>query len=259
MERRQRLQKEIDRDARVAAAGFARELVRTAFNTLEQAALGDRTPDVAGFLAQVEALTGRYRQHHRDLDNARERRRGEPGDGADVPPEARRFSHVGHYFGTYPDLETFARDAAASLGLSREPWAGALHGPAWCDMRALAIDLHVRGEFWTVELGGVVHAFSLEPPGRDEDAERARELLRDQLQPDEVDAAMRTYAGRFVSLPEFARWYVWRMRIPSWVLAHVDFWRLADEWVGRRWIWTVDDAESGLHVFVRREPALDWP
>lgn len=261
MERRQRLQREFDRDARVTAAGLARELVKTAFDTLEKAALGDATPDVAGFLAQVEALAGQYREHQRDLFNARLRRPAVTGEVADpeVPAPARRFAHVGHYFGAYPDLETFARDAAASLGLSREPWAGALHGPARPDLRALAIDLHVRGEFWTVELDGVVHAFSVDPQGRDEEAERARELLKDELPADEVEAAMQTYAGRFISLPEFARWYVWRLRIPSWVLAHVDFWRLADEWIGRRWIWTVDDADSGLHVFVRREPSIDWP
>jgi hypothetical protein len=255
MDRRQRLQKETDRDARVTAAGFARELVRTAFDTLERAALGDATPDVAGFLTQIEALTGQYRQHHRDLDNAR-RRRGEPEAQADAPSS--RFAHVGHYFGTYPDLETFAREAA--LGLQQGPWAGALHGPPVVDWRALALDLHVRGEFWTVELDGVVHAFSLEPPGRDEDAERVRELLRAEEWPAaEIEAAMRTYAGRFATLPEFARWYVWRMRVPNWVLTHVDFWRLADEWVGQRWIWTVDDVAQGLHVFIRREPALDWP
>lgn len=257
MDRRQRLQEELDRDARVAAAGLARELVRTAFDTLERAALGDATPDVLGFLAQVEALTGQYRQHHRDLDNAR-RRRGDGEDDAGTR-SARSFAHVGYYFGAYPDLETFARDAAASLGWRREPWAGALHGPPALDLRALAVDLHVRGEFWTVELDGVVHAFSLDPPGRDADAERARELLADELAEDEVAAAMRTYAGRFTTLPEFARWYVWRLRVPSWVLSHVDFWRLADEWVGRRWIWTVDDVDAGLHVFVAREPALDWP
>jgi hypothetical protein len=257
MDRRQRLQREKDRDARVTVAGFARELVRTAFDTLETAALGDATPDVPGLLTKIEALTGQYRQLQRDLDNARQRRADKADDAAAGPVTPRSFAHVGHYFGAYPDLETFARDAAASLG--NDPWAGALHGPPRTDLRALAIDLHVRGEFWTIELDGVVHAFSLDPPGRDEDAERARELLRDELPAEEVEAAMRTYAGRFTTLPEFARWYTWRMRIPSWVLAHVDFWRLSDEWVGRRWIWTVDDVESGLHVFVRREPSLDWP
>lgn len=256
MDRRQRLLKENDRDARVTAAGFARELVRTAFETLERAALGDATPDVAGFLARVEALTGEYRQHHRDLDNARRRRPEPQADAESEPP--RPFAHVGLYFGTYPDLETFAREAA--LGLQQGPWAGALHGPPAVDWRALALDLHVRGEFWTVELDGLVHAFSLEPQGRDEDAERARELLRAEDRPaEEIEAAMRTYAGRFTTLPEFARWYVWRMRVPSWVLSHVDFWRLADEWIGRRWIWTVDDMPQGVHVFIRREPAFDWP
>lgn len=256
MDRRQRLQKESDRDARVTAAGLARALVRTAFEALEKAALGDSTPDVAGLLSQIEALTGQYRQHHRDLDEAR-RRRGEPEKEV-YSPASRRFAHVGLYFGAYPDLETFAREAV--LGLQPGPWAGALHGPPGVDLRGLALDLHVRGEFWTVEVDGLVHAFSLEPRTRDEDAERAREVLRAEEWPAaDIEAAMRTYAGKFTTLPEFARWYVWRMRVPSWVLSHVDFWRLADEWVGQRWIWTVDDPAQGLHVFIQREPALDWP
>jgi ABC-type transporter Mla subunit MlaD len=71
MDFRQRTRQEIARDVRVTAAGFAHELVKTAVASLERAALSDSDPDVARLFDEVDALVSRFRNHHRDLSNAR--------------------------------------------------------------------------------------------------------------------------------------------------------------------------------------------
>lgn len=255
MERRQRVQAEIERDARVTAAGFAHELVQTAVKTLERAALSEGPVDTARFFEEIDGLLHRFRAHYRELNNARIVRRGErPQQGepaADVPEAARPFAYVGPYFGAFADLETFARDAVAAV---RAP-------NPYLDLFRVALDLHLRGEFWTVERDGVVHAFSLagqEP--KDSEAERARELLRARIADEaELEATMATYAGRFDTTIEFTRRYIFRMRIPVWLLMHVDVSTLAYQWAIEGAIWTVEDPEGGRHVFVRRDPRLDWP
>ena len=254
MERRRRLQAEIERDARVTAAGFAHELVRAAVTTLERAALSEAPVDTLALFEQVDALLARFRAHHRDLNDARIVRRAERSQhepDPSVPPAARPFAYHGTYFGAFPDLETFARDAVASVRAPNQ----------YLDLLRVALDLHLRGEFWTVEQGGVVHAFAparQEP--RDSDAARARELLVARGDdPAAIEAAMATYAGRFSSTTEFARRHVFKMRVPMWLLMHVDFATLAYQWAIEGSIWPIHDPEGEVHVFVRRDPRLEWP
>lgn len=253
MDRRQRLHSEINRDARITSAGLAHELVRTAINALERAALSDEVPDVDRFLAQVDALTQRFRKHHRDLGDARIQRRAErPGAPVDpaVPAAARPFAHVGHYFGAYPDMATFARDALSGL-----------HGP-YIDLVAVGFQLHLLGKYWTVETGGVTFAFSLdkEPAPAESVPPWVRKKLRKLVRSDEAcERLVRRYAGRFLSDSEFVRWFLWSMRYPAWLLVHVEHDSLAYEWRIRGDIVAIHDEGCAVHVFIRKDPTLGQP
>ena len=50
------------------------------------------------------------------------------------------------------------------------------------------------------------------------------------------------------------------MRLPMWLLLHVDVSTLAYQWAIEGSIWTVEDPDDDArHVFVRRDPRLEWP
>jgi hypothetical protein len=254
MDFRQRTRQEIARDVRVTAAGFAHELVKTAVASLERAALSDSDPDVARLFDEVDALVSRFRNHHRDLSNARVMRRGtrlarppEPG----LPEAAQPFSYVGAYFGAYSDFEAFARGA---LGFT-----GKLH--AHTDLMGLGLDMHLQGRYWTVEREGTLHAFRLDDDDQaDDDAQAAqvRELLRARFGDDALTEALPVYAGRFRSVPEFIRSFLWKLPFPTWLLIHVDVTTLGYDWSVDRSIFTIKASDGGLHVFIRRDPLSHW-
>lgn len=258
MDFRQRTRHEITRDVRITAAGFAHELVKTAVASLERAALGDSDPDVARLFDEVDALVDRFRHHHRELNNARVTRRGnrlargpEPG----VPEPARPFSYVGAYFGAYSDFEAFARGA---LGFN-----GKLHPRT--DMTGVGLDMHLQRQYWTIEREGTLYAFRLgdDPEAEaeaeaDEQAERVRRLLRARFGDDSITEALPIYAGRFGSLPEFVRNFLWKLPFPTWLLIHVDATTLAYTWCVDRSIFTLAAGEGGMHVFIRRDPLAHW-
>ena len=254
MDARRRLQAEIERDARITTAGFAHELVRAAVTTLERAALSDAPVDTHALFDQVGALLEKFRAHARELNDGRIMRRAERGQPTDasVPPAAQPFACHGTYFGCYPDMESFAREAVAAV---RAP-------NPYLDLFRVAVDLHLSGDFWTVESEGVVHAFvTRRDAPREADVERARALLAERLRdPEAVEAALATYAGKFRSTTEFARAHLFRMRLPMWLLLHVDVSTLAYQWAIEGSIWTVEDPDDDArHVFVRRDPRLEWP
>lgn len=260
MDRRQRIRSEINRDARITSAGLAHELVRTAIGALERAALSDEVPDVDRFLAQVDALTQRFRKHHRELNDARIQRRAErPAAPTDptLPGPAKPYAHVGRYFGAYPDMATFARDALAGL-----------HGP-YIDLVAVGFQLHLLGKYWTVETGGVLFAFSLdkEPAPAERVPAAVRERLRRLTRTKEAcEKLLRRYAGRFSSDAEFVRWFLWAMRYPAWLLVHVEHESLAYSWRIRGDIVVIHDEAAegegrprGVHVFIRKDPTVGQP
>lgn len=255
MDFRQRTRLEITRDLRVTAAGFAHELVRTAVASLERAALGDADPDVVRLFDEVDALVDRFRRHHRELADARLDRRGmrltgagEPG----VPRAARPFSYVGPYFGAYSDFDAFARGA---LGFSERT-------TTWDDLTALGLELHLQRKYWTVERHGTLYAFRLggddEGAGQDRAGARVHRLLSARFGDDAVAEALPTYAGRYGSLPEFVRAFLWKLPFPTWILIHVDAVGLGYDWCIDGSIFTIAAGEGGMHVFVRRNPLSHW-
>ncbi|MBZ5709173.1 hypothetical protein [Nannocystis pusilla] len=256
MDSRQRTRHEISRDVRCTATGFAHELVKAAVASLERSALGDSDPDVARLFDEVDALVHRFRSHHRELSNARVLRRGtrlarapEPG----LPEAAQPFSYVGAYFGAYSDFDAFARGA---LGFT-----GNLHPRT--DMTAIGLDMHLQRHFWTVERQGTLYAFRLDDDeGGEADTERqaehVRRMLRARFGDDGVAEAMPIYAGRFRSITEFVRNFLWKLPFPTWLLIHVDVTTLGYEWSVDRSIFTLSAGEGGMHVFVRRDPLSHW-
>lgn len=254
MDYRQRTRHEIARDLRITTAGFAHELVKTAVASLERAALSEGDPDVARLFDEVDALVDRFRRHHRELADARLLRRGmRLAGGADprVPAAARPFSYVGAYFGAYHDLDAFARGA-----LHFTPREGTT-----TDLSALGLDLHLRRKFWTVERQGTLYAFRLDGEGVGEE-ERARarvhRLLCARFGESAVDEAMPTYAGTYVSLPEFVRSFLWKLPFPTWILIHVDAIGLGYDWCLDGSVFTIASGSGGMHVFVRRNPLSHW-
>ncbi|MFZ6180435.1 hypothetical protein [Nannocystis pusilla] len=254
MDFRQRTRHEITRDVRITAAGFAQELVKTAVASLQRAAVSDSDPDVARLFDEVDALVDRFRSHHRELSNARVLRRGnqlarppEPG----VPEPARPFSYVGPYFGAYSDFDAFARGA---LGFT-----GRVHPRT--DMAGIGLDMHLQRHFWTVEREGTLYAFRLgdeDGEGEAQQAEQVRRLLRARFGDDGIDEALPVYAGKFASIPEFVRDFLWKLPFPTWLLIHVDVTTLGYEWSVDRSIFTLAAGEGKMHVFIRRDPLSHW-
>jgi len=256
MDFRQRTRQEISRDVRITAAGFAHELVKTAVASLERSTLGDSDPDVARLFDEVDALTHRFRSHHRELSNARVLRRGtrlarppEPG----VPEAAQPFSYVGAYFGAYSDFDAFARGALGFTG----------HVHPHTDMAAIGRDMHLQRHFWTVERQGTLYAFRLGDDeggeeGGEQQAEHVRRMLRARFGDDGFAEALPIYAGRFGSLREFVRSFLWKLPFPTWLLIHVDVSTLGYEWSIDRSIFTLAAGEGGMHVFIRRDPLSHW-
>lgn len=256
MDFRDRIRLETSRDLRVTAVGLAHELVKTAVRSLERAALDNSDPDVARLFDEVDALVARFRTHHRDLNDARVVRRGTRLSGGaidpSVPPAARPFSYIGAYFGAYSSLDAFARGA---LGFSERKSKG-------YDGTQEALELHLQGKYWTFQRDGTLYAFRLgdDEAKRREERERARvrELLCARFGDDAVDEAMPTYAGRYRSLPEFVRSFLWELPFPTWLLIHVDACGLGYDWCLDGSIFTIAAGEGGMHVFMRRNPLSNW-
>lgn len=259
MDRRERLLQEIDRDARVTVVGYARELVQASMSELQETALSGRRPDPDRLFDEVDGLTRKFRQLFKRLGDARINRRGERPSRGEPPPEvpdpARPFAYHGRYRGAHADLTAFARSA---LDPRRpETWA------EYVDLSRAGVELHLRGSYWTIDRDGTLYAFDLAEGARTSPAaDRARALLAARLPDDAaVAAAMATYAGLFPDLVGFARLYLEDLNLPTWLMAHVDLRALAEDWRSSGAVWSVDepgdaDVPAGVHVFVRRDPAV---
>ena len=74
--RRKRLEREIDRDARVTTSGFVHEVVAATLGQLQRVSLASNCPDPVAMFDEVDAITRKFRNFHRRLNDARINRRG---------------------------------------------------------------------------------------------------------------------------------------------------------------------------------------
>jgi hypothetical protein len=161
--RRKRLEREIDRDARVTTSGYVHEVMTVTLGRLQQVSLAGQCADPVALFDEVDAITRKFRSFHRRLNDARINRRGErdrhTSPPAELPPEVRPFAYHGDYLGAFASVEAFAH---ACLDPSRpDQWAD------YVDLTQAGIDLHLSGRYWTVDDEGVTHAFAVGAPGPD--------------------------------------------------------------------------------------------
>ncbi len=291
--RRNRLEREIDRDARVTTSGFVHEVMTVTLGQLQRVTLAARCPDPVALFDEVDGITRKFRNLHRRLNDARINRRGERhGEHApqvEVPAEARPFAYHGAYLGAFASVEAFAH---ACLDPGRpEEWAG------YVDLTQAGIDLHLSGRYWTVDADGVTHAFAVgaepepegpavveevvrpsastgarrrgmpalggprsprslpAPPLPSHAPERARAALRASGCDEAVIAElMENYVARYVKLGDHAWFYLRRAGIMGWLLVHTDLGAMAEDWCESGVLAYVDDPEGGVHVFALGDP-----
>ncbi len=294
--RRKRLEREIDRDARVTTSGFVHEIVAATLGQLQRVSLASACPDPVDMFDAVDAITRKFRNLHRRLNDARINRRGDRDRDApppaQLPPALRPFAYHGRYLGAFPSVEAFAH--ACIDPLKPETWA------AHVDLTQVGIDLHLSGRYWTVDDEGVTHAFALAqgpegppsegplpgmgslarpftvelrgprartrpappdppPPPREEPA-RARALLHAAgLESGELTARMDHYVARYVSLADHAWFHLRAAGMPGWLLGHADLAAMVEEWCASGMLTTVSDPDGGVHVFAHRDPLASEP
>lgn len=288
---RERVEREIDRDARVITSGFVHEVIGAALSYLQQTSLAARCPEPVDLFDRFDAITKKFRNLHRRLNDNRINRRGERGDVVDadkLPIAVRAFAHHGEYLGAFPTFEQFAH---ACLDPGRpEEWAG------YVDLTHAGLDLHISGRYWTVDADGLTHAFAVAerggpPPGgrtrgrewrwsstpsrrraRDDDwmdllvggpppplpkraPERARRLLMASGCDEQVIAEMMPrYAGCYVRPGDHAWYHLRRGGVPGWVLHRVKFAEVVEDWSRVGTLAWADDPDGGAHVFAIGDP-----
>lgn len=290
--RRKRLEREIDRDARVTTSGFVHEVVAATLGQLQRVSLASACPDPVDMFDAVDAITRKFRNLHRRLNDARINRRGDrdrdAAPPAQLPPALRPFAYHGRYLGAFPNVEAFAH--ACIDPLKPETWA------AHVDLTQVGIDLHLSGRYWTVDDEGVTHAFALEPdpdcaplagpplssppaskpslavpgartrqPRREpppprQEPTRARALLRAAgLEERELAARLDHYVARYVSLADHAWFHLRAAGMPAWLLEHADLAAMVEDWCASGVLTTLPDPEGGVHVFAHRDPLAGEP
>ncbi len=291
---RERIEREIDRDARVITSGFVHEVIAAALAYLQQTSLAARCPDPVALFDELDAITRKFRSFHRRLNDSRINRRGDRSEreGAELlPPAVRPFAHHGKYLGAFPTFEAFAH---ACLDPGRpEEWAG------YVDLTQAALDLHISGRFWTVDADGLTHAFAVDryrgpggpggPRGRDgagrsrplwsrasrwrhddwlelvasgeapplprRAPERALALLRSSgCDAATIDEMMPRYAGCYTQAGHHAWYHLRRAGVPGWLLRRVELELVAGDWSRIGALAWTDDPEGGAHVFAITDP-----
>lgn len=287
---RERVEREIDRDARVITSGFVHEVIGAALSYLQQTSLAARCPAPMDLFDRFDAITTKFRNLHRRLNDSRINRRGDRVDGdvaEKLPIAVRAFAHHGEYLGAFPTFEEFAH---ACLDPGRpEEWAG------YVDLTHAGLDLHISGRYWTVDADGLTHAFAVGSRGgptpggrggrewrwsrtparrraRDEDwmdllgsgpppplPRRAPERACRLLQASGCDATvvadmMPRYAGCYVQPGDHAWYHLRRGGVPGWVLNRVKVDEVADDWSRVGALTWAEDPDGGAHVFAIGDP-----
>lgn len=154
-ERREARRAEIERDSRVVAEALGDEL-----DHIARSAISLRPEQI--WAAMIEAVSRSWTAH-RALNDARINLRGqryaEHTDSVPLPASLQWFRHHGNYRGAFPSMADVGDDLRVLLSGDPHLDEGAC--------AAVARDLHLRGEIWTIELAGAVHVFGR--PGSDAD------------------------------------------------------------------------------------------
>ena len=153
--RREARRAEIDRDHRLIALGFLKNLQRLVDDQVARVLLDDAVwPDQVFEAVQAVLVAGV--EEHRHLNDERINLRGERcatfEDTAPLPEVLAAYRHRGNYHGAFATMGDAGRVLLLELGLPE----------AWVDRGLgvmLAEALHRRGEVWTFERSGAVHVF----------------------------------------------------------------------------------------------------
>ncbi|MBA3546784.1 MAG: hypothetical protein H0T76_09905 [Nannocystis sp.] len=154
--RREARRAEIDRDHRLVALGFLKNLQRLVDDQVARVLLDDAVWPGQVFEAVQAALVAGA-EEHRHLNDERINLRGDRcatfKDTAPLPEVLAAYRHRGSYHGAFATMGDAGRVLLLELGLPE----------AWVDRGLgvmLAEALHRRGEVWTFERNGAVHIFA---------------------------------------------------------------------------------------------------
>ncbi|MBA3546272.1 MAG: hypothetical protein H0T76_07315 [Nannocystis sp.] len=182
--RREARRAEIDRDHRLVALGFLKNLQRLVDDQLARVLLDDAVwPDQV--LEAVQAVLEAGAAEHRHLNDERINLRGHRGttfeDTAPLPEVLAAYRHRGNYHGAFATMGDAGRVLLLELELP-EGWVDRGLGVMLAEM------LHRRGELWTFERNGAVHVFCR--PGNPADQALSRRARRwsERGGPDEAGA-----------------------------------------------------------------------
>jgi hypothetical protein len=151
--------REIQRDEDIVAGGLLRGLLAIVIAALDRLLLHGARIDVHALHDTLAAHLRSSRRHCRRLNDRRiVRRSGRRAVADGVPEVARPFARNGAYLGAFPTLDALA---ARMLGLNAVT-DGRLDR---LDLVGVALDLHLEGVVWTVDIAGEIHAFRPRPHG----------------------------------------------------------------------------------------------
>lgn len=151
--------REIERDEQIVAGSLLRGLVQVLLEVLDNLLLQQKRPELAALHARVEGVLGDATQARRHLNDERIARRAERHNEREAAPEpAHPFRHHGAYIGSFPSLQAVAANALSLDGLANTRLAR-------YDLTGLALDLHLNGVLWTIDIDGELHTFRPRPRG----------------------------------------------------------------------------------------------
>jgi len=170
--RREARRAEIDRDQRLVALGFLKNLQRLVDDQVARVLLDDAVwPDQV--LEAVQAVLEAGAAEHRDLNDLRINLRGQRcatfEDTAPLPEMLAAYRHRGNYHGAFATMADAGRVLLLELALP-EGWLDRGLGVMLAEL------LHRRGELWTFERSGAVHVFAR--PGSPADQALTRRARR---------------------------------------------------------------------------------
>ena len=182
--RREARRAEIDRDHRLVALGFLKNLQRLVDDQVARVLLDDAVwPDQV--LEAVQTVLAAGAAEHRHLNDERINLRGHRGatfeDTAPLPEVLAAYRHRGNYHGAFATMGDAGRVLLLELELP-EGWVDRGLGVMLAEM------LHRRGELWTFERNGAIHVFCRPGSPADQALSRRSRRWSERGGTDEADA-----------------------------------------------------------------------